>query len=111
MRNKLIAAFACTTALVSTGAASAADLGARYTKAPAYVEPLFNWTGFYVGGHIGGAWTNEQFINNGSARRSAISSRVRAIVSAAQASWAVPRSVTTGRPTTTCSAWKARSPA
>ena len=65
MRNKLIAAFACTTALVSAGAASAADLGARYTKAPAYVEPLFNWTGFYVGGHIGGAWTNEQFINNG----------------------------------------------
>jgi len=53
MRNKLIAAFACTTALVSTGAASAADLGARYTKAPAYAEPLFNWTGFYDGGHIG----------------------------------------------------------
>ena len=66
MRNKLIAAFACTTALVSAGAASAADLGARpYTKAPAYMEPLFNWTGFDVGGHIGGAWTNEQFINNG----------------------------------------------
>ena len=66
MRNKLIAAFACTTALVSTGAASAADLASRpYTKAPAYMEPLFNWTGFYVGGHIGGAWTNEQFINNG----------------------------------------------
>ncbi len=66
MRNKLIAAFACTTALVSTGAASAADLAARpYTKAPAYIEPLFNWTGLYVGGHIGGAWTNEQFVNNG----------------------------------------------
>jgi outer membrane immunogenic protein len=65
MRNKLIAAFACTSALVSTGAASAADLGARYTKAPAYAEPLFNWTGFYVGGHVGGAWTNEQFINTG----------------------------------------------
>ena len=65
MRNKLIAAFACTTALVSTGAASAADLGARYAKAPAYAEPLFNWTGFYVGGHVGGAWTNEQFINTG----------------------------------------------
>jgi outer membrane immunogenic protein len=65
MRNKLIAAFACTTALVSTGAASAADLAARpYTKAPAYIEPLFNWTGFYDGGHIGGAWTNEQFVNS-----------------------------------------------
>ena len=66
MRSKLIAAFTCTTALVTAGAASAADLAARpYTKAPAYIEPLFNWTGFYVGGHIGGAWTNEQFINNG----------------------------------------------
>lgn len=64
MRNKLIAAFACTTALVSTGAASAADLGARpYTKAPAYMESMFNWTGFYVGGHIGGAWTNERWNN------------------------------------------------
>jgi outer membrane immunogenic protein len=66
MRNTLIAAFACTTALVSAGAASAADLAARpYVKAPIYAEPLFNWTGFYVGGHIGGAWTNEQFANNG----------------------------------------------
>jgi outer membrane immunogenic protein len=65
MRSKLIAAFTCTTALVAAGAASAADLSARpYTKAPAYIEPLFNWTGLYVGGHIGGAWTNEQFINN-----------------------------------------------
>ncbi|MDE5463806.1 outer membrane protein [Bradyrhizobium sp. CSS354] len=64
MRNKLIAAFACTTALVSTGAASAADLGARpYTKASAYMESMFNWTGFYVGGHIGGAWTNERWNN------------------------------------------------
>jgi outer membrane immunogenic protein len=66
MRSKLIAAFTCTTALVAAGAASAADLAARpYTKAPAYVEPLFNWGGFYVGGHIGGAWTNEQWINTG----------------------------------------------
>src|SRR6478752_207889 len=65
MRSKLIAAFTCTTALVAAGAASAADLAARpYAKAPAYVEPLFNWTGFYVGGHIGGAWTNQQWINS-----------------------------------------------
>ncbi len=65
MRSKLIAAFTCTTALVAAGAASAADLAARpYAKAPAYIEPLFNWTGFYVGGHIGGAWTNQQWINS-----------------------------------------------
>jgi opacity protein-like surface antigen len=22
-----------------------------------------NWTGFYIGGHVGGAWTNEQWVN------------------------------------------------
>lgn len=61
--SKLIAALTFTTAL-GMGAASAADLGARpYTKAPAYIEPIFNWSGFYVGGHIGGAWTNEGWIN------------------------------------------------
>jgi outer membrane immunogenic protein len=39
--------------------AFAADMGARpYTKAPAYTAPqvVYNWTGFYVGGHVGGAF-------------------------------------------------------
>jgi len=50
-----------TVALVALGAtvpALAADLGTRqpYTKAPAYMAPIYNWTGFYIGGHIGGAF-------------------------------------------------------
>src|ERR1700681_3145829 len=49
-----------TVALVVLGAtvpALAADLGARtYTKAPAYAAPIYNWTGFYIGGHVGGAF-------------------------------------------------------
>jgi len=61
--SKLIAALALTTAL-GTGAASAADLAARpYTKAPPIVESIYNWSGFYVGGHVGGAWTNQEFVN------------------------------------------------
>jgi outer membrane immunogenic protein len=39
--------------------ALAADLPARpYTKAPAYTAPevVYNWTGFYIGGNIGGAF-------------------------------------------------------
>jgi outer membrane immunogenic protein len=48
-------------ALVAAAPAFGADLPARtYTKAaPAYVAPIYNWTGFYIGGHIGGGWGRE----------------------------------------------------
>jgi outer membrane immunogenic protein len=51
-----------TVALIALGAtvpALAADLAARpYTKAPpAVYAPIYNWTGFYIGGHIGGAFS------------------------------------------------------
>jgi outer membrane immunogenic protein len=56
-----------TVALVALGAtvpALAADLAARrYTKAPAYAAPIYNWTGFYVGGHIGGAFNGDSNFN------------------------------------------------
>ena len=49
-----------TVALVALGAtapALAADMAARpYTKAPAYAAPIYSWTGFYIGGHVGGAF-------------------------------------------------------
>ena len=49
-------------ALAAIGAAPAlaADLPARtYTKAPPVVAPVYNWTGFYVGGDVGGLWTQK----------------------------------------------------
>ena len=61
MKKFLIA----TAALVALGSASAvaADLPARtYTKAPVYAAPVYNWTGFYVGAHIGAAFNqNDSF--------------------------------------------------
>jgi outer membrane immunogenic protein len=61
--SKLTAALACAAAL-GVGAASAADLGARpYTKAPAYANALYNWSGFYVGGHVGESSTNQSWTN------------------------------------------------
>jgi outer membrane immunogenic protein len=66
-RTKLMKKFLLgTVALVALGAtvpALAADLAARpaYTKAPAYAQPIYNWTGFYIGGHVGGAFAG----NNG----------------------------------------------
>src|SRR3984893_5795053 len=57
-----------TVALVALGAsvpALAADLGARapYTKAPVYAAPIYNWTGFYIGGHVGGAFSSDSNFN------------------------------------------------
>jgi outer membrane immunogenic protein len=44
------------------GAASAADLGrpAMPTKAPAAIV-VDDWSGFYLGGHLGGAWTRSGY--------------------------------------------------
>jgi outer membrane immunogenic protein len=39
-----------------------ADLGAR-PYSPAYAAPIYNWTGCYVGGHIGGAFSASNNFN------------------------------------------------
>jgi outer membrane immunogenic protein len=53
----VISAAVAISAIVGIRAASAADLPARtYTKAPAYIDPGYSWTGFYVGGNIGYSW-------------------------------------------------------
>src|ERR1700740_1982408 len=56
--HKLSAAFALTVgAIVGTGSASAADLGAvPYSNTPAYIVPEYNWSGGYLGGNIGYGW-------------------------------------------------------
>ena len=57
MKKLLLAGAAL--ALIAGHPALAADLPAKtYTKAPVYVAPVYNWTGFYVGGHIGGGWSD-----------------------------------------------------
>jgi outer membrane immunogenic protein len=43
------------------GPAMAADLGMPLKAPPAPVAPAFNWTGFYIGGNAGGAWSNTQW--------------------------------------------------
>ena len=49
---------------ISTSAL-AADMAARtYTKAPVMIEQVYNWTGFYIGGDIGGANVSHNFISN-----------------------------------------------
>jgi outer membrane immunogenic protein len=61
--NLIISAAIVVTAIIGIGAASAADLPARtYTKAPAMVDPGYNWTGFYIfGGGGGGIWGADSY--------------------------------------------------
>jgi outer membrane immunogenic protein len=63
-----------TTIFAAAGAVSAfaADLPARtYTKAPVLADPVYNWTGCYVGGNVGGGWGTHAgdrgIINSGNA--------------------------------------------
>jgi len=44
--------------LLLAGAAQAADMP---LKAAPYAPPVYNWTGWYIGAHIGGAWSDNTF--------------------------------------------------
>src|ERR1700751_3423756 len=51
--------------------AKAADMPARpATKAPVYTAPalIYNWTGFYIGGHVGGAFAGDNSLLGNNAR-------------------------------------------
>jgi outer membrane immunogenic protein len=49
-------AFAAAALILGTAGASAADMAARpYTKAPP-MAAVYNWTGFYIGAQVGGAF-------------------------------------------------------
>lgn len=55
--KKALLALAVGAAVVSSAPALAADIAMPVKAAPAYA-PVFNWTGFYVGGFIGGAFAD-----------------------------------------------------
>lgn len=64
MKKMILLSIFATAALSAT--AVAADLPARtYTKAPApMVSPAFSWTGFYVGGNVGGIWDRSSWTDD-----------------------------------------------
>ncbi len=64
MRNSILTvpAAVAISAIVSATAASAADMKPRmYAKAPPVVQEVYNWTGFYIGGQVGGAWSEYRY--------------------------------------------------
>ena len=63
--KKFLLAPAALAALGAAAPALGADLGGApyYNKAPAYAAPIYNWTGFYIGGHLGGAFSGSNNFN------------------------------------------------
>jgi outer membrane immunogenic protein len=66
--RKLFHTTAALSALLATSmAANAADVRARPAPyappPPVYAPPPFSWTGFYLGGNIGGAWVHRDVID------------------------------------------------
>lgn len=56
-----IAALAAVSVMAATQVTFAADLP---RKAPAYAPPpapVYNWSGFYIGGQLGGAWSDSSY--------------------------------------------------
>ena len=98
MRRFTLALAAATFAL-GVSAASAADLGQRpvYKAQPAPIMAAYNWSGFYVGGHLGYAWGSEE----GRSRMTGITANTDPTDSSA-----VRRSASTGRPARSCSVSK-----
>src|SRR5436190_2670666 len=65
MKKTSTALLAAASLLAISQIASAADMSRPVYKAPPPAAPLWSWTGFYLGAHLGGAWGSEDVTATG----------------------------------------------
>jgi outer membrane immunogenic protein len=58
--RKILLAGTAIAVVITAGSAGAADLSRPILKAPPPI-PVFSWTGWYVGVHVGGAWGTKEW--------------------------------------------------
>jgi outer membrane immunogenic protein len=63
MQRIWLSTAAATAFLTTSLGVFAADMG-RPAYAPPPMMPLYNWTGFYIGGNLGGAWASGTLTDN-----------------------------------------------
>ena len=59
--RKLLLAGTAVAVVMAAGSAGAADLSRPVYKAAPPPIPVFSWTGWYVGVHVGGAWGTKEW--------------------------------------------------
>jgi outer membrane immunogenic protein len=64
MRRMFHATAALSALLATSFGANAADLKMSVKAPPAQMPPPFSWTGFYIGGNLGGAWFQNGVTDN-----------------------------------------------
>lgn len=63
MKSKFIALLGGALSLGLVTSASAADMAVKARPPMAAPIAVYDWTGFYIGGHVGGSWTRETWVN------------------------------------------------
>jgi opacity protein-like surface antigen len=64
MTKTWLSTVAAVALLVASSAAFAADLGRPAPAAAPIIMPIYNWTGFYIGANLGGAWASGTLTDN-----------------------------------------------
>ena len=102
--------------VMAAGAAGAADLSRPVYKAAPPPIPVFSWTGFYVGVHVGGAWGTKEwsdpsvffFFGKGGVPTTTFFPDTTINNYGVNGFWVVARSVTTSRADRGCGASRPR---
>ena len=53
-------------------------------ETPTQAAPVYNWTGCYIGGNVGGGWSNDKFEPNNTIGLNGVSARSSSVVGGAQ---------------------------
>ena len=63
--KKLVSGIVFAAAVAGASTAYAADLRPVYKAPPVVAMPAYNWTGFYIGGHVGYGWGDSNYTPTG----------------------------------------------
>jgi outer membrane immunogenic protein len=95
---RTVSALVGAASLIAVSGASAADIPQPTYRAPALVAPTLSWTGFYIGGNAGYAWSDQTLTVSGAASSGSIKSTLNGFIGGGQIgyNWQAPNNFVFG---------------